>query len=717
MTDAAAPTARSHRSFKRSIAWALASLALVAAVVGAGRWAETREARAQVDVLRRTAEIQALSLRAEVTRFEYLPHTIAQHQDVQGVLLAPGDLALRGRANRFLADIAARAGLSALYVMDLQGTTLAASNWDTPDSFVGQNYRARPYFSTARSGATGLFYGIGLTTGVPGFFIAGPVRRPGHDIVGVVAVKLSLAAIEAAWALMREPILLSDERGIVFLGNVPDWQYRATRSLSAVDLDVLLRNRQYGQRSTFDALPWRSQRDVDDPGRLVRTTLGGQPRSFLAIDTELPELGWTLTVTADEAALRRARYTAWALSATALTALLLGGAYWRLRERRFVEQRNARAELEQRVRDRTRELEDARGFWQAMEDSLLVGMRARDLSGRIIYVNPALCEMLGYGADELVGCMPPYPYWHPDFIDKHWRDNEAVITGRAALNGFESRVRHRDGHDVYTMVYTAPLLDATGRQSGWMSSVVDITAQKAAEELQRSQQAQLQQANRALSLGEMATALAHELNQPLMALSNFAAAAQAFARQGPSEMLVASLDDITAQARRAGEIVARIRGFVRQRSGGIESCRLSEIVGSVLALVEPERRKRQARLLNRVDTALPAVRGDRVLLEQVILNLVLNAMQAMDELPVSRRIVTIDAHAGPGSITVSVADRGPGISSDVAGHLFEPFFTSKAGGLGLGLPICRTIVEGHGGRLGYENGADGGAVFSFTLPL
>jgi two-component system sensor histidine kinase DctS len=716
MTEAAAPATRSHRSIKSSIAWALGLLALVAAVAAAGRWAEDREARAQVDALRRTAEIQALNLRAEVTRFEYLPHAIAQHQDVQGVLAAPDDPVARGRANRFLADIAERAKLSALYVMNLQGTTLAASNWDLPDSFVGQSYRERPYFATARTGGTGLFYGIGLTTGVPGFFIAGPVRRAGHDIIGVVSVKVSLSPIEAAWALMPEPILLSDERGIVFLGNVPIWQYHATRALRAADLDELRRNRQYGERSAFDALPWHSERDADDPGRLVRTTLAGQRRSFLAIDTELPELGWTLTVTADGAAMRRARYTAWALSATALTALLMGGAYWRLRERRFAEQRNARNELEQRVRDRTRELEDARGFWQAMEDSLLVGMRARDLSGRIIYVNPALCEMLGYRADELVGCMPPYPYWHPDFIDKHWRDNEAVITGRAALNGFESRVRHRDGHDVHTMVYTAPLIDATGRQSGWMSSVVDITAQRAAEELQRSQQAQLQQANRVLSLGEMATALAHELNQPLMALSNFAAAAQAFARQGPSEMLVASLDDITAQARRAGEIVARIRGFVRQRSGGAESCRLIEIASSVVALVEPERRKRQVRLLNRV-AELPAVRGDRVLLEQVILNLVLNAMQAMDELPVAHRIVTIDARAGATSITVSVADRGTGVASEVAEHLFEPFITTKAGGLGLGLSICRTIVEGHGGHLGFESGAKDGAVFFFTLPL
>ena len=141
-------------------------------------------------------------------------------------------------------------------------------------------------------------------------------------------------------------------------------------------------------------------------------------------------------------------------------ALLLGGLYWRQRERRLTEQREARAELEARVQERTQELQQAHAFRKAMEDSLLVGMRARDLEGRIIYVNPALCEMCGYRAEELVGRKPPYPYWHPDDMEQHWLDNEATLSGRAAHTGFESRMRHRDGHDVHTMLYTAPLIDA-----------------------------------------------------------------------------------------------------------------------------------------------------------------------------------------------------------------------------------------------------------------
>jgi PAS domain S-box-containing protein len=686
-------------------------------VGGAGEWAAARETRQQLDALRRTAEMQVLGLSAAVTRFEYLPYAVAQHQDVLAVLAAPRDTAARDRANRFLEGVAQRASLSALYVMDDRGSTLAASNWDTLTTFVGQSYRDRPYFTEARNGRTGTFYGVGLTTGVPGYFIGAPVRRPGADAVdGVVALKLSLDPIAKAWALLREPIVLSDSRGIVFLSNRPAWLYHGIRPQTAMELEWLRYFKVYGEQLTFEAVPWQRGPDEAGSGRLVTVDAPGPARRLLSIDEPLPDFGWTLTVTADHRPIVVARQVAWAISALLLLALLLGTLYWRQRERRHAEQRQARRELEQRVDDRTRELKDARGYWQAMEDSLLVGMRARDLSGCIVYVNPALCEMLGYTAEELVGRMPPYPYWHPEDLDKHWRDNEAVVTGKAALNGFESRVRHRDGHDVYTMVYTAPLLDASGRQSGWMSSVVDITAQKQAEERQRSQQAQLQKATRLLSLGEMASTLAHELNQPLMALSNFAAAARAFAEQGPKELLVASLDDISTQATRAAEIVARIRGFVRQRSGQQELCSLAELIASVQALIEPERRSRKARVEMKIAAELPPVHADRVLLEQVLLNLVLNSLQASQHLGAARRVVQIEAAREAELLVVRVADRGPGISPQVEAHLFEPFFTSKPDGLGLGLNICRTIIESHGGHLGHQNRAEGGAIFFFTLP-
>ena len=229
---------------------------------------------------------------AAANRFDHLPYAIAQHQDVLAVPAAPQDGAARDRANRFLAGVAQRASLSALYVMNIQGSTLAASNWDSLTSFVGQSYRDRPYFIEARNGRTGQFYGVGLTTGVPGYFIAAPARQDGKDIVGVVAVKVSLDSIESAWALVREPILLSDARGIVFLGNVPAWQYRMTRPLSVMELEWLRYFKQYGEKLAFEPVPWRREPGDAVSGHRVRALLDGKPRNLLAIDEVLPEFGW-----------------------------------------------------------------------------------------------------------------------------------------------------------------------------------------------------------------------------------------------------------------------------------------------------------------------------------------------------------------------------------------------------------------------------------------
>jgi two-component system sensor histidine kinase DctS len=695
--------------------WALVALLAVAFVAAAGELAARRESQQQTDAMRRALEIHTLGLHGAATRFEYLPFAVAMYKDIHAVLATPGDAAVVARANRLLEGVNQRAGSSALYLMNMQGRTLAASNWSLPGSFVGHVYRDRPYFTAARDGGQGLFYGVGLTTKVPGLFMASPVRDGAGEVIGVVAVKVSLDPIEDAWERVKEPILLVDERGIVFLGNVPEWQFKTIRAIDEMGMEWLRYYRQYGERMEFEQLPWRIERSDPAAAYALRTSIAGRQRDFIAVDEALPDFGWTLTVMADQTHADQARRNAWALASLAAVALWLAALVWRQRERRLIEQRQASAALEARVRERTQELQNAHAFRKAMEDSLLVGMRARDLEGRIIYVNPALCEMCGYSAEELVGRKPPYPYWHPDDMEQHWLDNEATLSGRAVHTGFESRMRHRDGHDVHTMLYTAPLIDGEGKHGGWMISVVDMSTQKRAEEQQRLHEEQLRHASRLASLGEMASTLAHELNQPLMALSSFASAAQAFARQGQQQLLASSLDDITAQAQRAADIVRRVRGFVQQHTHGVEPVPLNHCVGSVLGLLKPEIRRRRARVVTQLATELPDVPGDRVLLEQVLLNLVLNALQAMQDTPVPQRIVEIDTAWADGLVTLSVADRGPGIDAKAAAQLFTSFFTTKPDGLGLGLSICRTIVEGHRGRLVFDNRPGGGAVFTVQL--
>jgi two-component system, LuxR family, sensor histidine kinase DctS len=713
--------------------WILLLAAAAALIAWSGQRSANKEAADRVDTIRRAIEVQALGLRGAAANFNYLPFTVAQHPDVVQALAAPNDVSPQQRLNHYLEEVNRRAGSDTLYVMDLDGKTLAASNWQAPQSFVGHDYANRPYFIDARGGGSGLFYGIGTTTGIAGLFIAAPVRSAGH-VVGVVTVKVSLRAIEAAWADARDPILLADARGILFLGSVVPWMFHATRPLAASDLERIRATRQYGPHGDFPPVPWAIDDTPDQAGYLVSSRLDGAARRFLAVDENLPELGWTLTVMTDYAPVILARNTTWALGSLGAALLLLGGLYTRLRQRRLAEQRagqqerdqlqsrrlaeqrEARTELEQRVQERTSELQQAHAFRKAMEDSLLVGMRARDMDGRIIYVNPALCEMTGYGATELIGALPPYPYWHPDDLDKHWDDNHATLHGQTEQTGFESRMRHRDGHDVSIIIYTAPLIDGYGRQTGWMSSVVDISEAKRAEARERLHEQQLQHAGRLASLGEMASSLAHELNQPLMALSTYAGVAQEYARRGEQGPLNASLADIKAQARRAADMVQNIRMSARLRTHGIEDCSVNALVTNVLALLKPEIRRQRARIKLTLQDGIHPVSGDRVLLEQVLVNLVVNALQAMVDTSPAQRVVEIETTVAGAYVNVLVADRGTGIAPDTAQRLFDPFFTTKPEGLGLGLNICRTIAESHRGRLSFENRPGGGATFIFCIP-
>jgi C4-dicarboxylate-specific signal transduction histidine kinase len=214
----------------------------------------------------------------------------------------------------------------------------------------------------------------------------------------------------------------------------------------------------------------------------------------------------------------------------------------------------------------------------------------------------------------------------------------------------------------------------------------------------------------------MASTLAHELNQPLMALSNFAVAARALATQSaPPDMLAGALDEIVEQSKRASEIVKRVRAFINPQRGHYENLAVDDVLTHAAALLKPE--LQQAGINLRLDPGAGAasVRGDRVLLEQVLVNLIHNAMHAVQGRP--RGAIGLASRRTDQGVRVTVSDDGPGIPPEQLDQIFAPFFTTRPDGLGLGLNICRTIVEAHGGFMTVENPAGGGAAFSFTLPL
>jgi PAS domain S-box-containing protein len=690
----------------RGVAYVLGLLLCLSLVAASGWLAARREVALQVDSLGRAIEVNALALRGATAQYSYLPFTVSQHPKVLAALVS-NDPALRQSANAYLEDINRRAGSEALYIMNAQGRSVAASNWNLPQSFVGQDYVNRPYVIDALAGRGGKFYGVGKTTGEPGYFISTPVRSEGR-IVGAVAVKVDLRRLQETWLNASSPIALADERGIFFLGSVPSWLYSATRPLTSDESAWLLRHEVYGKRVQFPAQLWEREA-LQGGGDLLHTRLDGKDQRYVSVSESLPDLGWTLTVTAPYGAVTQARNRAVMLASMAVGLLILGCMLWQQRRRQF-------GELENVVQLRTHDLNEAHAFRKAMEDSLLVGMRARDLQGHIIYVNLALSDITGYAADELLGKQPPYPYWHPDDLKKHWKDNDAAMSGQAALTGFESRVRHKDGHDVYTMVYTAPLIDAFGAHSGWMSSVVDISAQKQSEAHQREQDEKLRHVQRRAIMDEMASTLAHEINQPLLAIGANARAARLYFERGDMAALGECLDAIEPQKNRAAEIVRKIQDHVRRKTRGNEDCDANALVRSVLGFMAPEIRQRQARIVTRLQEPLPTVSGDRVLLEQVLVNLVLNSLQAMQQQAQASRQLEVETLSTANDVLLRVSDTGPGIADTVIHQIFKRFVTTKEDGLGIGLSICRTIVESHGGRLSFDQRPQGGTTFTIQLP-
>jgi two-component system sensor histidine kinase DctS len=364
-------------------------------------------------------------------------------------------------------------------------------------------------------------------------------------------------------------------------------------------------------------------------------------------------------------------------------------------------------------------LREEHAFRKAMEDSMLTGLRARDLGGRITYVNSAFCRMVGFSAAELVGRAPPMPYWAPEEIERTREIHDRILAGDAPLEGVEARFMRRSGERFDALVYEAPLIDAQGRHSGWMGSVLDITARKRAEELYRQQQEKLQFTARLVTMGEMASTLAHELNQPLAAISSYNTGCLNKLEAGdfPREELSQVLKKINAQAQRAGAIVRRVHEFVRRSEPKLKACDLRPIIEDGVALVEAEAKKHGVRIDSDVAAVPLTVMVDRVMIEQVLLNLIRNGMDAMGDAAPERKRLHVGAVREEALVVVEVADLGCGISASVAERLFTPFFTTKVEGMGMGLNICRSIMELHKGRLWYERNPDGGTVFCFSLPI
>jgi two-component system sensor histidine kinase DctS len=369
-----------------------------------------------------------------------------------------------------------------------------------------------------------------------------------------------------------------------------------------------------------------------------------------------------------------------------------------------------------------RDLADALAFRKAMEDSLVTGLRARDLQGRITYVNPAFCQMVGFSAEELLGQSVNAPYWPPELADEYRKRQDIRLAGNAPpREGFESVFMHKDGTRFPVLIIEAPLINAQGVQTGWMSAFLDIREQRRVEELSRASQERLQATARLAMVGEMASLLSHELNQPLAAISSYATGSLNLMKQGEHSAadIELAMHRIAQQAERAGKVIKSVHDFVRRRDQAREAVAPQALLDATLPLINLQARKLGVQVQLQLTPNLPKVLCDRTMVEQVLLNLARNAMQAMDHPDIRPRVLGLGMHRLADDarwLAFSVSDVGLGIAPEVAQQLFTPFFTTKAEGMGLGLSLCRTVIEQHGGTLAYAPQSPRGTVFTFTLP-
>ena len=498
-------------------------------------------------------------------------------------------------------------------------------------------------------------------------------------------------------------------------------------------------------------------------------------------------------------------------------------------------------------------------FRRAMENSMLTGMRAMDLDGRITYVNAAFCAMTGFSEAALVGRLPPFPYWPQDRVDEMGRLLQQELSGRSPAGGIEVRVMRKDGSLFDARMYVSPLIDPRGQQTGWMTSMTniteakrirdqlsasherfttvlegldasvsvlsvpqgellfanrsdrlwfgadagghalltgnldsgqavadaedmvdglsglpaqeltetgsdprevfvaplqkwfdvrarylqwtdgrlaqmliatDITARLRAEEQAAQQADRAQVTSRLVTMGEMASSVAHELNQPLTAITNYCngMVSRVDADSIDKPDLLAALRKTARQAERAGQIIRRIRAFVKKSEPQRQPAHARQIVEDAVELASIELRRRNVAIHTYVAQRLPPLEVDPILIEQVLMNLLKNAAEAIDSAQLTAPRRNIELRVVPrhtpeegGVIEFSVTDSGPGLKDEVIERLYEAFFSTKAEGLGIGLSLCRSIVESHRGRMRAQNLYNGDAVtgcrFSFTLPV
>jgi two-component system sensor histidine kinase AauS len=566
----------------------------------------------------RQLELHARAVESEITKYTYLPSLLELEGSVSALLNDPaGNGEHRQQVNDYLEGLNRRSRSRAIYVLDTTGRVQATSNWRDSDSYLGEDLSFRAYFQDAIRGLPGRFYGIGSTTGEPGYYLAHGLEEHGK-LIGVAVIKVRLEALEERWQRARLEAFVSDENGIIILSSDPARRLKSVRPLTAETKERLARSLQYYWWPLNELQPLGREQLADGVEKLTFPARSNQPQdhrevSYLSQSRRLSDTPWRFTLLTPLQDLRREAIVQGVLVAVAFALLAFLLIAWNERRKVLATRLAAREALEE------------------------------------------------------------------------------------ANNQLERRIAER----------TQDLRASNERLKG------QIRERRQAEETLRRAQDELVQAGKLAAIGQMSTSIAHELNQPLAALRTLSGNTVRFLQRGALDTASTNLHTMNELIDRMGRITASLRSFARRGDGSGEAS-LAKAVDATLQVLASRVEARGLQVHRAFAEATLAI--DQTRLEQILVNLIGNALDATAEQPAPQLWLEGEMHEE--RYRLLVRDNGHGIDADARKRLFEPFFTTKPGeqGLGLGLTLSASLAAAAGGSLGVLPATGAGSVFALSLP-
>lgn len=562
-------------------------------------------------------ELYITYLQGVLEKYENLPELLAHDSTLVTHLTANDSRDKVQFLNNYLQKINEITKSSDIYLLNTQGTTIAASNWNTPISFVGQNFSYRPYFQQALRGQLGRYFAKGTTSDVRGFYFAFPILHQGN-ILGVLTLKINIDTVENNWGHEDQTFLVTDPDGVVFLATNQEMVFRTLTPLPPDVAAQLQKSRRY---SNVDLTPLSiHQAAVLAEGKIVtmRMSKSSKPRKFL-LQTRFMEKGnWYVHVMTETS--RVERFILLIFLALNFFLLLSGLFFMLMKQRR------------QRKIDLRRYEENARRLLQEANEQL-----------------------------------------------------EVRVTGRTTeLTQANEQLRR------------------------------EIDERKRAEIALRQTRSELVHAAKMAALGQMSAGINHELNQPLAAIRSYSDNSRLLLEKGRLQDALWNLEQISELTERMAQIGVQLKQFSRKTSGQLEVIPLHSVIDGALEILNPIIRKTDVWIKVVIEPKDLKIQANHVLLQQVVVNLVSNALQAVEKSP--KQEIRIRGYQKEGKVVLSVADSGTGIPPEHLPHIFEPFFTSKSGGqgLGLGLTITERILREMNGEIRVSS-TDNGAKFDCFL--